>query len=177
MALTSATRSHEIGNLDLRFLVKHHSGYTFTFAKLTKVTLKGKLRPPITFIPFEENSSLCVCKCIDTYLVRSKSWRDGKNQLLLSYVKPHKEISAKTVSKWITDILDMAGIDTKTFSGHSTRSAASSKEKSCGVRTKEILKEVFRQTNQLFRNITLEKFCQINQTLFKRPFCLLENEL
>jgi len=143
LALTSAGRSHEIRHLDIRFVVKHHSGYIFSFSKPTKVTRKGKLRPVMTFVTFPENSKLCVCNCFDTYLVRSRTWREGKNQLLLSYIKPHKEISAKTVSKWITDILDMAGIDIGTFSGHSTRSAASSKAKSCGVLTKEILKRGF----------------------------------
>ena len=151
LALTSASKSHEIDYLDIRFLVKHHSGYTFSFSKPTKVTRKGKLRPAITFVPFEENSRLCVCNCIDTYLIRSRSWREDKNQLLLSYVKPHKEISAKTVSKWITDILDMAGVDISTFSGHSTRSAASSKAKFCGVPTKEILKRGYWTNESTFQ--------------------------
>jgi len=35
--------------------------------------------------------------------------------------------------------LSLAGVDTKAFSGHSTRSAVSSKAKSCSLPVKEIL--------------------------------------
>lgn len=115
LALASTARAHEICYLDIRFLVRHHSGYTFSFAKPTKVSRKGKLRPPITFTPFEGNSKLCVCKCMDTYPLRSKYWREYRNHLLLSYVRPHKEISKKTISRWITNILKLSGIDTSIF--------------------------------------------------------------
>ena len=75
LALTSAARAHEICFLDLRFLVKHQSGYIFSFGKLTKVATASKKRPPIKFLPFEENQKLCVCKCIDDYLSRTTIWR------------------------------------------------------------------------------------------------------
>ena len=81
-----------------------------------------------------------MCDCIDEYLDRSKSWRNGEFQLLLSSIRPHKAVSTSTVSRWITDILKLSGVDTSVFSGHSTRSASSSKAKSCGVPVKEILK-------------------------------------
>ena len=38
--------------------------------------------------------------------------------------------------------LNLAGVDTKTFTGHSTRKALSSKAKEVGVSTGEILKRV-----------------------------------
>jgi len=137
IALTSAARAHEICFLDIRYLTKHHSGYTFTFGNTTKVAKQGRPRAPIKFIPFEENLELCVCKCIDVYLEKTV-WRGVENQLLLSYIRPHKPVSTRTVSRWLTDVLKLSGIDTDTFTGHSTRSAASSKAKFCGVPIKEI---------------------------------------
>jgi len=77
------SRAHEICFLDIRYLTKHHSGYTFTFGNTTKVAKQGRPRAPIKFIPFEENLELCVCKCIDVY------------QLLLSYIRPHKPVSTR----------------------------------------------------------------------------------
>jgi len=141
MALTSAARAHEICSLDIRFLVKHRTAYTFSFGKPTKTDKPGRKRSPLKFLPFEENKALCVCTCIENYLSRSSSWRDGReNQLLLSYVKPHIPVKSATVSRWLTCILKDSGIDVNIFSGHSTRSASTSKAKACGVPMKEILK-------------------------------------
>ena len=68
LALTSAARAHEIAYLDIRYLVRHHSGYSFHFCKPTKTAKKGKLRPPLIFSHFEDDTSLCVCHHIDLYL-------------------------------------------------------------------------------------------------------------
>ena len=140
LALTSVARAHEICYLDIGLMSKHSSGYTFQFGKITKTTKERRPRPPIKFTKFLEDPKLCVCECIDTYLERSKPWRGNNQQLLLSFISPHNPISPKTVSRWITDFLKMAGIDTTHFTAHSTRSAASSKAKSMGASTSEILK-------------------------------------
>ena len=42
-----------------------------------------------------------------------------------SYVKPHQSITAKTLSRWVLDLLDKSGVDTATYKSHSTRAAAS----------------------------------------------------
>ena len=135
---------------------KHKSGYTFSFNKLTKVAKPNKPRPPIKFSSFDEDNELCVCHCIDTYLERSESWRAGETQLLLSFIKPHKAISTKTVSRWITSILHKAGIDTKIFGGHSTRSASCSKAKACGVTVKEILNQAYWSNDTVFQ----KRYCK-----------------
>jgi len=62
---------------------------------------------------------------MDIYIKRSEAWRGTESQLLLSFVNPHKPVST---------------IDTDTFSGHSVRSASSSKARLVGVPIKEILK-------------------------------------
>ena len=50
-------------------------------------------------------------------------------------------------------VLNLLGIDTKTFTGHSTRTDSSSKAKDAGVPTGEILKRGF-----WFKESTFEKF-------------------
>ena len=42
-------------------------------------------------------------------------------------IKPHKGVTANTVSNWIKDVMSHAGIDTTRFKAHSTRSAATRK--------------------------------------------------
>jgi len=73
LALTLSARSHEICCLDIRYLVKHYTGYTFHFGEITKTARKGKLRSPIKLSQFKENKELCVCNYIDLYLDRSSS--------------------------------------------------------------------------------------------------------
>jgi len=98
LALTSASRAHEICLLDISFLVKHHSGYVFYFSNSTKVDKVGKKRPPLKFIPFQEDKNLCVCECIDSYLLRTGERRGTNTQLLLSYVRPFLPVKTSTIS-------------------------------------------------------------------------------
>ena len=93
LGLASAATSSEIDFLDIRYLIKHSSGYTFHFGKSTK-------HPRfIKFYIFKENQSLYVCQCIDLYLERTKQMRGQNSQLLLSFVKPHGPVSTPTISR------------------------------------------------------------------------------
>ena len=58
-----------------------------------------------------------------------------------------------TIPWWIITALDLSGIDTRTFTSHSTRSDSSSKAKAFGVPTAEIIKRVYWS-----RSSTFEKF-------------------
>jgi len=76
-------------------------------------------------------------------LERSNNWREksGVTQVFLSYVKPHKPVSAKTIARWLTEVLNKAGVPTNQFKAHSYRAAGSSKAKAMGVSLKDILKQ------------------------------------
>jgi hypothetical protein len=63
------------------------------------------------------------------------------SRLLLSYVKPHKNVTKDTISRWINVILNRSGINTKIFGSHSVRSASTSKAKSNTVPIDETLKK------------------------------------
>ena len=125
--MTSVARASEIGFLDIRHLIKPSSGHTFHFGRNTKTSKRSKPRDPIKFHIFKESQSLCVCRCIDLYLERTKEIRRQNSQLLLSFIKPHGPVSTPTISRWIMIVLNLSGIDTKIFTGHSTRRASSSK--------------------------------------------------
>ena len=60
MALTSASRALGLQQLNIRFMVKTPSSFTFTLNKLRKAWKKGKSPPSVVFHSFEEDSSLCV---------------------------------------------------------------------------------------------------------------------
>ena len=151
LALTAATRASEICNLDIHYLVKHTSGYTFHFSKITKTARRGKPRPHIKYCVFPDNKILCVCHHIDLYLERSKSWRNNENQLLLSFVNPHKAVTTSIVSRWIVEVFTFSVIDTQKFKGHSTRSVSTSKDMVSGVSSVEILKRGHWSNNSTFQ--------------------------
>lgn len=55
----------------------------------------------------------------------TKDLRSKENKkLLISTIKPYKDVSAQTIGHWIKSLLSKAGIDTKLFSAYSTRHAA-----------------------------------------------------
>ena len=53
---------------------------------------------------------MCVVKCLDAYLDRTKVWRDGKNQLLLSLIQPDKEFCSSIISRWLKETLVLSGL-------------------------------------------------------------------
>ena len=65
MALTSASRALGLQQLNIRFMVKTPSSFTFTLNKLRKAWKKGKSPPSVVFHSFEEGSSLCVAAVLN----------------------------------------------------------------------------------------------------------------
>ena len=56
----------------------------------------------------------------------------------ISYAPPHKPVSSRALTKWVSDILHKAGIHTKTFKTHSLRSASTLNAFSGGLPLTEI---------------------------------------
>ena len=155
LALTSASRVLGLQHLDVRFMTKGTNNYMFSFGKLHKAWRKRKSPPSLKVYSFEEDTKLCVVATLDDYLKRTKVWRGkDKSQLLLSFVKSHNPVVSSTISGWIKNVLREAGIDTKTFKGHSTRSASTSKAGLAGISGTDIL-EIGSWTNAP----TWQRFC------------------
>ena len=114
----------------------------YTFSKLTKSWRKGKCPPQLSFKAYPDNRSLCIVRTLEEYMHRTAAWRqiNGCSQLLLSHIRPHKEVSVSTVSIWVKTTLSLAGIDISQFKAHSTWSASSSKAFSSGLSLDDVLK-------------------------------------
>jgi len=77
---------------------------------------------------------------IQANVARTESFRsEGKEKLLLSYVKPHNPISSSSVSRWTVTMLELAGVDTDTFKSHSVRSTSATAAASAGITTNQIM--------------------------------------
>ena len=74
------------------------------------------------------------------HLHRTEQLRKGHSQLLLSYVSPFKSVSKDTISRWIKQVLEVAGIDIKKYLAHSRRAASTSSSKAKGLNLAEIMK-------------------------------------
>ena len=76
------------------------------------------------------------------WLYRTKNIRKNCSKLLISYQKSFKPVSIDTISRWLKTVLAKAGINTKIFTVHSTRSASSSSAKRRGLPINIIMNKV-----------------------------------
>jgi len=79
------------------------------------------------------------------YVTRTESFKgEGKEKLLLSFVKPHNPTSTSSVARWIVTLLKSAGIDTDIFKSHSVRSVSATAVASAGIMTNQIMETDWR---------------------------------
>ncbi|XP_057299486.1 uncharacterized protein LOC130630105 [Hydractinia symbiolongicarpus] len=140
LALCLASRGSELKLLDIRYMVKTQTSYIFELSERTKTRKKGSPPPELEYHEFSENKKLCIVSCLNQYNVRSQGWRCNRQcQLLLSPVKPYREVVRSTIAGWIKTVLKNAGVDIKLFMAHSCRPASSSKAKAMSLSLKSIL--------------------------------------
>lgn len=95
---------------------------------------------PIDLFVFKDDKKLSVVEYLREYLERTKQYRKEHSQLLLSYAKPFHPVPKETISRWVKQVLELAGIDITKYSAHSSRAASTSSCKAKGLNIKEIMK-------------------------------------
>ena len=99
MTLTSANRLSELQALDLRFCYCKHNGVLFKLASLTKKRQLGATLKDCFFASFPGDDRLYVVQCLKQYKAVTGGSRrmepDKPTPLFLSYVKPHKPVTAQ----------------------------------------------------------------------------------
>ena len=117
------------------------SSIVFELAQPTKSRKKGLNAIKQTFEKFQGDPLLCLFSTSSCYLEHSMVWRadSDKHQLLLSCVKPHKEVVPCTIAGWLVELMRLAGIDISKFHARSVRGASTSKAKAKGISCKEIM--------------------------------------
>jgi len=102
MSLVSANRISELHALDLHFRYHKPSGVLFKPASLTKAGVAPK---ECFFASFAEDSKLCVVQCLRQYQLVTQEYctlsADDPAPLFLSYVKPHKLVTAQRMAHWM----------------------------------------------------------------------------
>ena len=143
LTLTNVKRAHELQFINPSLMEDYGDRVVLHIAKLTKT--KRPAKPYLSLILHKyEVEELDVVQCLRAYLARTAHWRvDGsrQEQLFLSFVKPHGPVSSATISRWLKDLMSLAGIDTDKFKGHSVRGAATSKVWNAGLTVEQILEK------------------------------------
>ena len=124
VALLSGQRCKTVHALTISGMRNTNLTVHFEITKLLKTSKSGKHQGHFKSYPVDRR--LCVMTCLKRYVELAEPVRDGHDPFWLSYTKPFIPVSRDTVSRRIKNVLEKAEIDTKVFSAHSTRAAATS---------------------------------------------------
>jgi len=114
LALSRPSRSHDLCNLDLRYMKSLSDVVEFKPSSLAKWS--RPFEPAASFVsPLIRNSALRRHYLNMFLRPRPTEAMDQtkKTKLFLSYVKPHNQISSSSIVRWILAMLSLADTDTE----------------------------------------------------------------
>ena len=169
LCLLSGQRGHALYMLklsDIQFYPKF-SKLMITYSELHKCSKPGSHTRPAVIDCYPHDKKLCVVDHCRLYLDKTAELRKSNKdeKLFITLQRPHNAIARPTFSRWVKDILELAGIDVDKFAPHSTRSASTSAAAAAGVSMELIMKAASwssENTFQTFYNkpIVKESFAQ-----------------
>ena len=129
LSLIAIPRGCELTYLKIDLMGVGSNIIIFSFDRKLKTTKPGRRPEDLEVHMFEENPRICPVITLRSYLNRTKFWRKNPKigELFISHKKPHDPVHKSTIARWIKNIMELAEIDTNSYSAHSARSAASSK--------------------------------------------------
>lgn len=133
LCILSGQRSQTIASLTTSFICPTEDKIVFPIASLLKQTRPGFHQEPLEFIKYDKDNRICPVFNIKLYLEKVNSLRKEEKGFFISFAPPHKNVSSKTIARWVLSFLKDCGVDTKTFGAHSTRSASTSKALKVGM--------------------------------------------
>lgn len=139
LALTTGQRVQTLSVLDLEYLTRTTDKFVFAVRDIIK-TSKPNKHHQVVIVKYDKCPQICPYVILVQYLERTSALRQD-NKLFVSIQKPHKPVSAQTISRWLVQVLRTAGVSTS-FGAHSTRHASSSMAHSREVSMDTILKTV-----------------------------------
>jgi len=141
LLLTTAQRKQTLLLLDTTKLHMTRSSCVFQLTGLVKTSRTGDTKGTLVVKGYAPDRRLCIMFALHEYITRTKALRKEESQLFISYQRPCKAITTQTLSRWISTTMEKAGINTKVFKPHSTRSAAVSKADVRNVPIRDILQK------------------------------------
>ncbi len=165
MALLIAARAQTLSLLDLNSMTKKSSKFCFSVGMSDlKQSRQGYTPPLLEFKSYPADRRLCIFTVLTEYLKRTKDLRGSESRLFVSYMKPHRRVTAATISHWVRTSMAKAGIDVTTYRPHSVRSASTSKALKSGGCLEQILKTAGWSGEQTFAKF-YKKSIKVQPTL------------
>ena len=100
-------------------------------AELLKQWHPGHHLVPIILLRFPDQE-ICIVSHLEQYIEKTKDLWKGQN-LLISFVKPHKRITTSIIFSWYITVLNNAGVDVTVFGSHLARSVSTAHCKRKGL--------------------------------------------
>lgn len=141
LALTTAQRVQTLSQIRLDNIVWEEPVQIIIRSHLKCTTIR-KPNTVLVIPTYHHNPKLCVVQVLKQYLSVTRILRGNNNELFISYINPHSSVTSQTLSRWLTDVLKLAGIDTTIYHGHSFRHSATSKAVRNGLSVDSILERV-----------------------------------
>lgn len=127
LALCSAHRAQTLASIKISNIkTNSENGLEIRVPDKIKTSGQGRFQPFITLPKYAQDARVCVVTVILRYIEVTKEIRNKEDRLFIATKKPHKAVTAQSISRWIKSVLSKSGIDTSIFSSHSTRHAATS---------------------------------------------------
>ena len=139
LCLTSGQRGQTVHKFDFNYIQDLGDRYRISVHEKLTHTKPGRHLEPIELLAFPEDKELWFVQNLREYIHRTDPLRKDHSQLLLSYGKPFKPVARDTVSRWVKQVLQSAGIDITKYSAHSYRAASTSNVKVKGLNIAEIM--------------------------------------
>jgi len=98
---------------------------------ILKTSKPGVCQPLLKLSPYP-NQKICVVNTLNNYLAKTLEYRNHDN-LFLTLNKPWSPVTTQTISRWLRETLELAGVDTNIFKAHSFRHASTSRAFAQGV--------------------------------------------
>ena len=130
--LITGQRGQTVWKMDLRNMAWPNKNdkekiVTCSFGDPLKTTDKKNHQKQLSFEAYPHDKALCVVHYLQRYVKRTENLRGEENRLFITSRQPHNKVARSTIAQWTKKVLAKSGIDTATFTPHSTRAASTSK--------------------------------------------------
>lgn len=127
LALVTAQRVQTLSKIRLDNIKDSKEKIEILITDKLKTSGINRCQPILKIPNFGQHPELCAASTLRSYLIATQNLRpENEDRLILTHKKPYHAASTQSISRWIKDILKQSGIDTSTFTAHSTRHASTS---------------------------------------------------
>ena len=147
LALITAQRAQTLSKLKLSEMTTTEDRIIFRIGEALKTRAAGTAVVEIK--EFKADREICAVTLVKQYVAKTADLREDDN-LIVSFVKPHRAVHVDTIRRWITNVMFLSGINTELYKPHSTRAASTSKAKEKQVPLAQIMKAAMWSTSSTF---------------------------